>query len=204
MEININAPTNLIDFERLGWKSISCTKGEKGVSVETAHVKGSDIKAFRAISTYNISIDKMKNAIFDMDHFAEWMSGAVRASLIEKYDNDFQATYYENHAPWPVKNRDGVIIQKALRTNAKTIRICIRSNNTLIRKMKGLVRVEHLDGAWILQDIGDNRTKLTYQVHLEPNGSVPDWLINSMITDAPTNTLSNLHEIDYSIYPCNI
>ena len=42
---------------------------------------------------------------------------------------------------------------------------------------------------------GDNLTEVTYQVHTEPGGSVPSWLANSFVVDAPFNTLSGLRTL---------
>jgi len=190
-----------INFDSLTWKKSSGTqKDGKSIVVETAKVEGFDIKAFRATSIYDATSGQMKAAIFDMPHFTEWMDGAVVATLIHQVDEYTQATYYENAAPFPVKHRDGVVIQHVVRLDENTISIQIHENNELIGEKKGLVRVTHMEGDWILQDLEDGKTKLTYQAHLDPNGAVPDWVINMIITGAPTNTMKNLHDVDYSIY----
>ena len=33
---------------------------------------------------------------------------------------------------------------------------------------------------------------MTYEVHTEPGGSVPSWLANSFVVDAPLQTLQGL------------
>ena len=190
-----------LDFDSLEWKKVSTTKKDgKSIVVETAHVDGFVLKAFRATSTYNATSAQMKAAIFDMENFTSWMDGAVKASIIHKVDEYTQSTYYENAAPWPVKNRDGVIIQHLVRIDENTISVQFHANKDLIEEKKGLVRIDYMEGDWILQDLANGTTKLTYQAHLDPNGAVPEWVINLMITGAPTKTMKNLHDFDYSIY----
>ena len=198
--IEVASTSARLDFDSLNWRMASQTKGEKGVLVAVADVEGYDLKAFRAVSTYEASVEQLRARIMDMDNFTKWVDGAVKASVINRIDENTQACYYENYAPWPVKNRDGVIVQHVVRIDEKTVSINIHANNELAEKKKGLVRVDYLQGSWVLQDIGSGKTKLTYQAHLDPNGNLPDWLINSMITDAPTATLKNLHNVDFSIY----
>jgi len=61
-------------------------------------------------------------------------------------------------------------------------------------EVKGYVRVAQVDGYWKLVPKGANETEVTYQVHTEPGGSVPSWLANKFVVDAPFNTLKALRE----------
>lgn len=192
---------NTLKFDDLKWKKVSETKGDKGVVVEAAEVEGFELRAIRATSTYNVTAEQLRARIMDMDNFTKWVNSAVKAEVIHQIADNIQAVYCEHHAPWPVKNRDGVIIQHAVRLDENTICVNLYANNDLAKEKKDLVRVEYVQGAWILEDIGDGKTKLTYQVHSDPNGNIPDWLVNSKISEAPTSTLTNLHKVDFSIYP---
>lgn len=46
----------------------------------------------------------------------------------------------------------------------------------------------------------DERVELTYQVHLDPAGQLPSWIVNLILTDTPKKTLKNLHKVDLSPY----
>ena len=63
-----------------------------------------------------------------------------------------------------------------------------------IPEEKGFVRVAQVEGYWKFVPKGDNLTEVTYQVHTEPGGSVPSWLANKFVVDAPFNTLKALKE----------
>ncbi|MGH8352275.1 MAG: START domain-containing protein, partial [Pseudomonas sp.] len=49
-----------------------------------------------------------------------------------------------------------------------------------------------VEGLWKLVPMGGGEVEVTYQVHSEPGGSVPSWLANSFVVDAPYNTLAAL------------
>jgi hypothetical protein len=51
--------------------------------------------------------------------------------------------------------------------------------------------VAEVKGFWKLVPKGD-ATEVTYQVHTEPGGSVPSWLANKFVVEAPFNTLKHL------------
>lgn len=187
-------------FDNLIWKPASKTKGDKGVVVEVADVSGFELNAFRAVSTFEATVAQLCAAIMDMTRFAEWADGTKTAEVVKRFSDNHQACYCVHHAPWPVKNRDGVIEQQIMRLNEETVCIHLRSNNNLVPVKKGLVRVEYLRGTWVLTDRGDGKTRVTYQVHSDPGGNIPDWLVNTMITEAPTATLANLHKVDMGRY----
>jgi len=65
---------------------------------------------------------------------------------------------------------------------------------TYLPEEKGYVRVAQVDGFWTLVHKADGMTEVTYQVHTEPGGSVPSWLANKFVVDAPFNTLKALKE----------
>ena len=58
----------------------------------------------------------------------------------------------------------------------------------------GYVRVAEVSGFWKLEPKGVGEVEVTYQLHTEPGGSVPSWLANSFVVDAPFNTLKAMRE----------
>jgi len=78
------------------------------------------------------------------------------------------------------------------------------ADGSLIRKLEGqpkyipeeqgFVRVAQVEGFWKFLPLGADRTQVTYQVHTEPGGSVPSWLANKFVVDAPFNTLKALKD----------
>jgi hypothetical protein len=59
---------------------------------------------------------------------------------------------------------------------------------------QGFVRVSRVKGFWQLKPY-EGGVEVVYQVHSDPGGSVPAWLANSFVVDAPFNTLINLRKL---------
>lgn len=190
----------LLRFEDLAWKKAAQTNGHQAILVETAEVDGFVLKAIRATSTYRATIQQLRACIMDMDNFPKWVKSAVKAEVVERYEPAMQACYCEYHTPWPLKNRDGVVVQKAERINENKIIISLNARRNLVPKKKNLIRVEYLQGAWVLETLDEGVSKLTYHVHSDPNGGIPDWVINSKIAETPIGTLTNLHGQNFSRY----
>jgi hypothetical protein len=47
-------------------------------------------------------------------------------------------------------------------------------------------------GFYVFEKLAELKTRVTFQYHMEPAGALPEWLINSLLVDAPFNTLNNL------------
>ena len=91
--------------------------------------------------------------------------------------------------PWPVTGRDVVIHVTTEKTADGTVIRHLKADPTYIPEEKGQIRVPKLVGEWKLQPKGQGVTEVTYQVETEPGGSIPSWLANSFVVDAPLNTL---------------
>lgn len=195
--LGMSFSANAIDFDTLNWKE-SLVKDN--LKIEVAKVEGFDIKAFKAKSTYNASMEQMLAAITDMTRFTQWVEGALEARVIKKIDNHTQACYYVNEIPWPLKDRDGVIVQRVNRVDEKTIRIDLSTMNELAPENGNYVRISQLEGAWVLKKIDENKVELTYLMHLDPVGNIPTSIVNLMLTDTPKKTLMNLHKVNLGHY----
>ena len=185
-----------IDFDSLQWHDALI---RKGITVKVAQVEGHSIKAFRATATYEASLYQIVNAITDMSRFTHWMHEAQEAWVAERLADNVQACYFRNNTPWPLQDRDGVIVQSLSVLSEKKIRIHLNLMNELVPENKEHTRLEHLEGDWFVEQIAGGKVQVTYQIHLDPVG-VPGWVVNFMITDTPYQSLKKLADVDFSVY----
>ena len=57
---------------------------------------------------------------------------------------------------------------------------------------KGRLRVQKAHGTWTLKPVGSDKTHITFTMHLEPGGGIPQWMINARIVVSPFEALTNL------------
>lgn len=186
-----------IDFDSLTWVQ---EYQKHNTVIHIAAVENHDIKAFRAVSTFDASLQQMVGAITDMTRFTDWMHGAKEAYVVKKLADNVQACYFRNDVPFPLKDRDGVIVQKVIQEAPGRVRIHLNLMNELVPEDSHYVRVDHLEGDWLIEDLGDGKVQLTYQIHLDPQGMIPDWAVNFLITETPSKSLKNLKKVDFSFY----
>lgn len=170
------------------WKQ---AKSEDGVTVSLADVAGSNYKAYRGTTVINASIDKIRALQEDLPNACKWIH-ECKVSKLLKHDGDQAWTYTQFNTPWPVTPRDSVVHVITQQDANGGITRTLEGVPNYIPEEKGFVRVTEVQGFWKLVPKGPNSTEVTYQVHTEPGGSVPSWVANKFVVDAPFNTLKGL------------
>jgi hypothetical protein len=57
------------------------------------------------------------------------------------------------------------------------------------------MRVRKIDGYWYFNPLTNGRVQVVYQVHNEPGGKIPSWLVNSIVITQPYHTLKNMKKM---------
>ncbi|PKQ43373.1 hypothetical protein CXP40_02210 [Pseudomonas sp. YY-1] len=164
---------------------------EDGVSVYLADVPGSKYKAYRGVVTIKGDLAAVQAAQEDVAGSCSWIFSCQQQRLLES-KGDVSELYTRFEMPWPVKARDSVI-QVTTRTDADGgVTRLLKAVPERLPEEKDFVRVQRADGEWHLKPLGQGEVEVTYEVHSEPGGSVPSWLANSFVVDAPLQTLQGL------------
>jgi hypothetical protein len=168
-------------------------KQADGITVALSEVPGSDYKAYRGTVLINASVAKVRALQEDAATACQWIYECKRQKLL-KSQGDQAWTYTQFNTPWPVTARDSVLhITNVIGTDGTVVRN-LEGVPDFVPPEKGFVRVTQVKGFWKLEPKGPTQTAVTYQVHTEPGGSVPSFVANKFVVDAPFNTLKALKE----------
>jgi hypothetical protein len=173
-----------------GW---AVAKNEEGIKVSLSDVSGSQYKAYQGVTTIKASVAKLRSLQEDVAGACAWVH-ECKSQKILKHEGDKTWTYTQFNTPWPVTPRDSVLQITTVEGADGSLTRNLLGQPTYIPEEKGFVRVAQVEGFWKLVPKGANETEVTYQVHTEPGGSVPSWLANKFVVDAPFNTLKALKE----------
>jgi len=168
-------------------------KNEDGIKVSLSEVTGSKYKAYRGETTIKASVAKLRALQEDVAAACSWIH-ECRSQKLLKHDGNMAWTYTQFNTPWPVTPRDSVLLVTSEEGADGSLTRKLQGQPTYIPEEKGYVRVAQVEGFWKFVPKGPNLTDVTYQVHTEPGGSVPSWLANKFVVDAPFNTLKALKD----------
>ncbi len=167
-------------------------KNEEGIQVSLSEVAGSKYKAYRGVTVIKAPLAKIKALQEDVASSCAWVHECKSQKLL-KHEGDQSWTYTQFNTPWPVTPRDSILHVTTVQEADGSLTRKLEGEPKYLPEEKGFVRVAQVEGFWKLVPKVDS-TEVTYQVHTEPGGSVPSWLANKFVVEAPFNTLKALRE----------
>lgn len=180
-------------FTQNTWK---LNKEESGIQVFLRNNKNTAVLSFKGIMTVNSSLSSVLTVIGDLNSYPRWLYSCRSAQALNSNDAERLLNYIVLDLPWPVADRDTVMV--ASRNQNKTTRrveIKMHAEPKLVLNVTGKVRIQTLYGRWLLTPVGTDKVNINYEMTVDPGGSIPVWLVNSMIVDLPFYTLLNLREV---------
>ena len=169
-------------------------KDQGGIQVYLQKVAGSGYDAYRGVVTLDTDMPAVLSLQDDVGASCAWIYRCREQKLVG-HDQSYTWVYSRFDAPWPVAPRDSVVRVATERAADGSVVRRLQGAAERVPEQKGFVRVSTLDGFWRFTPKGPGRVEVVYQVHTEPGGSVPTWLANSFVVDAPYETLSALREL---------
>lgn len=179
-----------LDFQS-PWKLV---KEKEGIQMYTRPWKDSKFVAYKIDTILNTSLKSVVSVLDDIESYPQWASNCSEAVLLEQI-GDIRITYTVIDTP-VISDRDmitqGVITQDP---ETKIVSINYFGLDDYMDKQDDRIRMTENEGSWTIIPLKKNQTRVIWQAHANPGGSVPAWLANWGLDDVAFETLTNLKEI---------
>lgn len=170
-------------------------KDKNNIKVFTLKKNNASIKDSKTELIINASAEKIKNEFLNIANHKIWMHRIIVSEPLKTIDTNKFYAYYEASAPWPVSNRDIIVLYSIQTKPNGTIFITAIGDADFLPKKKGKIRVPRSESSWELIPQNNNTTKVIHITSSDSGGSIPAWLANSVATETPFNTVSALKSI---------
>ena len=170
----------LIFTEARGADDWVLKKDKDGIQVFSRKVKNSPLLAFKAIIEVDYPISKVATVLKDHKRRAEWVPGILEIRIVEKLSLTEHIEYQKLATPWPLQDRDILVHGKILfNEEKKQFEIWVKSiERDDVPPKSGVVRSKIMGSSYLMKPLSKDRTRLTVEIHLDPMGMVPKWLVN--------------------------
>lgn len=169
------------------------SKKGNGINVYVRENANSRLKSFRGEVLIKSSLTSLVAILEDPTSFVRWMHQTKSAKKLKQINQTSSYIYVATDMPWPVIDRDSVTLaQLTQNKQSKQIQITIKSTPDYIKQKAGYLRIRNMQGKWTFTPQVNGMSKVTYEMRVDPGGSLPTWLVNALSVDVPFHTLNNL------------
>lgn len=171
---------------------------DDGIVVWRKDIEGSPVVAFKGDGVIDAPIAKVMGVLADTSRKTEWVARCVEAKDVRNISDFERVEYNRTSAPWPIADRDflfhakveGDRAQKKLVLTLRSIEdpLCPKNEDVAVRGVLNtstytLVSIE-----------GGKKTRLTVEIHADPKGSIPKWVVNLFQKSWPHKTIEGIRE----------
>jgi len=169
---------------------------ESGIRVLQKERPGSDIPKVKGVGIVKANLVDVLAVIDDVPGRTTWAHDCTDSRELEKSSPFERVLYHRSAVAWPVSDRDVVVRVKVdADYEGKRVKVTYKTaRGYAFPKVSGVVRMPRLDGYFLIEAVGDDKTRVTYLVDADPGGLIPDWLVAMTSKDIPLNTLRDLRK----------
>lgn len=180
------------DGPAVPWERVS---EKNGITIYRREVPGSDVIAFKGDGVVNAPLVRVASVIFDTARGKEWIDSLADARVVRRI-SDLEYIEYDHFSTPPIvmKDRDFVVSNKFEYDRARRVlTIRLRSVTDPAAPPTSYVRGELISSSFVLIPTADGKaTRVIGEIHCDPRGSVPKWIVNMFQKSWPRNTLESL------------
>lgn len=166
-------------------------RDKAGIQVYTRKVEGNPLKEYKAVTTLPTTLEAAVGLLRDVDHYSTWVYNCEESHVVKRLSSDDFYVYYHIKSPWPIADRD-MVIHVQFQERAGEV-VCRQTNApTLVPEVAGRVRLPVMDATWEFIPQENGEIKISQRVLTAPGGSIPGWLANAAVVDAPFESFTRL------------
>lgn len=155
---------------------------------------GSDIKEVKLVMNVEASIEDINDVLNDAERQPEWVFRCTEGRTLGGNLNSGWYYYSRIDMPWPMEDRDVVGKVTGGREGKDYTSYTVAAPDKT-PKVKDCVRLTSFEVSTKYKTLADGRTQVTYQLHSEPGGQVPVWLVNLFVDKGPVETMTKLRDL---------
>jgi hypothetical protein len=186
------SPPSATPAPAITWSKI---RDEDGIVAYRGEVAGSSLLAMRGEATVDASIIKVANVLVDVQRAPEWMENMAEVRPLRRLGEGELVVYSHIKTPFILKDRDFVTKSKLeLVPESKQIRISVRSIDDPLAPPTSYVRGHIMNSSFVLTSVEGDKTRITAEIHTDPKGAIPNWIVNHFQKNWAFNTLTRLRK----------
>jgi ribosome-associated toxin RatA of RatAB toxin-antitoxin module len=180
---------------QLAAQSWNLAKEKDGIKIYTRTEDGKPLKSYKGTALIHAPAEKVFNLIEDVKHTDWWDPNLSQIQVLD-YEKYKRTRYYLVYdSPWPVANRDLCVEVTVNIDPARSVfSACALPITGVIPEKRGLVRIKDYRQTWTISPSGPNWSNVVLEGYVDPDGNIPDWISNMVVTEAPYGAIEGVRK----------
>ena len=176
-----------------GWEAI---RNDAGIQVSRKVVPGSPFVAFRGEGDVQAPLLAVADVLVDVPHETDWMDSVREARILRKVSDTEYIMYSHLGTPPTLTDRELVAdVRVSIDAPAHALTVEMRSVDDPAAPRTDYVRARITESTFSLRANPDGRsTHVTAEIHCDPGGSLPGWVVNFVQRSWGFNTIQSLRK----------
>jgi hypothetical protein len=164
---------------------------EHGIEIYRREVPGSGVVALRGVGIIDAPLWKIASILLDNRRAPEWVDSLKESRVLHRLALNRYVEYNHLGLPPMLKDRDFVSeVEIEVDSHAKTFALIYKPTDDANVPASHHVRGEIISGVFRARALGGEAgTELTAELHCDPKGALPKWIVNLFQKNWPRNTL---------------
>lgn len=173
------------------WKEID---NKDGIQTFKREIPGSPILAFKGIGTIPFPIARVASVLIDDKRAKEWVDAVEETRIVREISKFEVIAYTHVRTPIIMRDRDFVShVKLDINKDKKSVILSYEPATDPLVPPSKFIRGEMMESSFVLvSKNGDTETEVTAEIHADPKGAVPKWVINLFQKFWPRQTLESL------------
>lgn len=171
---------------------------QDGIETYRMRHKGTDVQTFKGVAFVDAKIEVVGEVLRDIPNYPKWMYKFKDTKILKEIDRNTYVFWSGIKTPFPYKNRD-IVIENETRYNFDngTAELDFwAAKQYQYPKQPYYLRVGLLEGTYLLEYFGRDKTRVSYQYRSDPGGNIPLAIANWIeIRHFPYHTLKGLQKV---------
>ena len=171
---------------------------DKGIETYRMRHKGTDVQTFKGVAFVDAKIEVVGEVMRDIPNYPKWMHNFKKTEVLKEIDRNTYVFHTVIKTPIIYQNRDLVVENKTTYNfDNGTARLDFwAAKDFKYPEQKGLFRIDMLEGFYVLEYFGRDKTRVSYQFRSNPGGNIPLAAANWVeIRHFPYHTLKGLQRM---------
>lgn len=157
-------------------------------------VRGAKTNEYKATMMVDADLNACIALMQDIDVHPTFMGAVKHAEVVKVYNEKESMIKCILDMPFGMSDQEIVSSANFVKIpNKNSVQINIAAKPNALPKTK-LKRLTLADGYWLFEQIGELKTKVTYQLKFEES-SAPNWIVNYFVVDGPIKTMSGFSKL---------